>query len=182
MHPLGFLLAILVTTVYVIFIAMLGTYISLVSKGSARAISGTIAILVFLNGAYLFCCIPMMRGPGDGAEIILAGVTPLIVTIAPFSYPDLDGFFFHNYRETPVFILTGIASLVFYGLTSVGLYQGCLNRIDIEAGRPSGEHLRSTGPVSRAGIVFEDETQPSDEGIEFVEEAAGTENDEEPAE
>src|SRR5262249_8993326 len=57
-HPLGFLLAIIATSVYSVFIALLGTSISLRFKSSARAIATTIAVLVFLNGGYLFCCFP----------------------------------------------------------------------------------------------------------------------------
>jgi ABC-type transport system involved in multi-copper enzyme maturation permease subunit len=169
-HPLGFVLAIVVTTVYVGFITMLGAYLSLVSRGSARAISATIAILLLLNGGYLFCCIPMMADPpGSGAELVTAGITPLIVTISPFSYQDLDEFLCHNYRETPMFILTGIVSLGLYGLTAVGLYHSCLNRFDIEAGRPPGDYLKSPGNASREGIMFADEAETSDEGIEFIE-------------
>jgi ABC-type transport system involved in multi-copper enzyme maturation permease subunit len=178
-HPLGFLLAVFVTTVYLVFIALLGTYLSVRSRSSARAISGTIAILFFLNWGYLFCCIPMLMGggPGRGSELVAAGMTPLIVTFAPFSFEDLDNAFLHNMRETPGFILTGIISLVFYGLTSVGLYQGCLSRFEIDDDRPRGEYLRTPSKASREGIVFPDEDEAGDEGIQFVE---GTELDEAP--
>ena len=64
-HPLGFLLAIVATVDRPAFIAVLGTYVSLRSRSSARAIAATIAILVFLNGGYLFCCAPAMNGPGE---------------------------------------------------------------------------------------------------------------------
>jgi hypothetical protein len=170
-HPLGFVLVIIVTTVYLIFISMLGTYLSLRSRSSARAIAGTIAILLFLNWGYLFCCFPMITagGPNSGSEVFVAGITPLIVTAAPFSFVDLDNALQHNGRETPVFILTGIVSLVFYGLTSVGLYQGCLSRFEIDDDRPRGEHPRTPRYVSRAGIVFPDEEEVTEEGIRFVE-------------
>ena len=87
-HPLGFLLAIVATAIDLTFIAVLGTYVSLRSKSSARAIAATIAILVFLNGGYLFCCMPAMNGPGS--ILFTAGVTPMIVTAAPFSFSDLE--------------------------------------------------------------------------------------------
>ncbi|HWT78659.1 MAG TPA: ABC transporter permease, partial [Candidatus Methylomirabilis sp.] len=90
-HPLGFLLAIVATAIDLIFIAVLGTYLSLRSKSSARAIGATIAILGFLNGGYLFCCTPAMNGPGS--ILFTAGVTPMIVTVAPFSFSELEEFF-----------------------------------------------------------------------------------------
>ena len=169
-HPLGFVLAIIVTSLYVAFIAMLGTYLSFRSKSSARAISATIAILVLINGGYLFCCVPMVisSGPSEGIEVVLAGITPLIVTVAPFSFDELNDVLWKGYRETPALIATGAVSLAFYGLTAVGLYQGCLSRFEIDDDRPRGEFLRSPGHVSREGIMFTDEAKTTDEGIHFI--------------
>lgn len=170
-HPIGLFLTILVASVYLFFIAMLGTYLSLVSRSSARAISGTIAILLFLNGGYMFCCIPIMinSGPGTGSEIVLAGMTPLIVTFAPFSFEDFDVLFLRSARETPAYILTGIASIAFYGLTAVGLYQGCLSRFETEADGPRRETATYPRHVSQKGITFADEAEADDEGIRFIE-------------
>ena len=95
-HPLGFLLAIVVTSIDLAFIAALGTYLSMRSKSSVRAAIATVAILVFLNGGYLFCCAPAMYG--SESAVIMAGVTPLIVTIAPFSFSDLEEFFARGTR------------------------------------------------------------------------------------
>ena len=89
-HPLGFLLAIVATSIDLTFIAVLGTYLSLRSKSSARAIAATIAILLFLNGGYLFCCMPAMNGPES--LLFTAGVTPMILNAAPFSFSDLEWF------------------------------------------------------------------------------------------
>lgn len=170
-HPLGLLLAVLMTSIYLPFVAALGTFISLASRSSARAISGTVAILVVLNGGYLFCCVPMMfSGPGSGGEIVFAGMTPFFVTMAPFSYEDLDGLLFQQYRDMSTFILAGIVSLVGYALAAVGLYLGCLSRFEIQVDRPRRELLGSLWPAHREGIVFEDESETGAEGIEFVEE------------
>ena len=82
-HPIGVIAAVVATAIYAVFFAILGTYISLRFKSSARAIATTIAVLVFLNGGYLFCCIPLIEG--TDVVIVLAGFTPMIVTYAPFS-------------------------------------------------------------------------------------------------
>ena len=77
------------------FFAILGTYVSLRFKSSARAIATTIAVLVFVNGGYLFCCMPLIDGPD--VILVLAGCTPMIVTSAPFSARELDLFFSVSY-------------------------------------------------------------------------------------
>ena len=48
----------------------------------------TIGMLVFVNGGYLLCCMPAMNGPGS--FLFTAGVTPMVVTAAVFSFSDLD--------------------------------------------------------------------------------------------
>ena len=90
-HPIGVIAAAVATAIYAVFFAILGTYVSLRFKSSARAIATTIAVLVFLNGGYLFCCLPLIEG--TDVVIVLAGFTPMIVTYAPFSARELESFF-----------------------------------------------------------------------------------------
>jgi ABC-type Na+ efflux pump permease subunit len=178
-HPLGFLLAIAATSIDLTFIAVLGTYLSLRSKSSARAIAATIAILVFLNGGYLFCCTPAM----NGAESILftAGVTPMIVTAAPFSFSDLEWFLRdppHAYAPSPTtFVMTGVLSLAFYGVSAYALLHACLSRFETEVDRPRRGFSDNPDSVSREGIVFEEQEQdkPDQDGILFVEQAGDEE-------
>src|SRR5208337_3049738 len=178
-HPLGFLLAIVATSIYLTFIAVLGTYLSLRSKSSARAIAATIAILVFLNGGYLFCCTPAM----NVAESILftAGVTPMIVTAAPFSFSDLEWFLRdppHAYAPSPTtFVMTGVLSLAFYGVSAYALLHACLSRFETEVDRPRRGFSDNPDSVSREGIVFEEQEQdkPDQDGILFVEQAGDEE-------
>jgi len=171
-HPLGFLLAILATAVDLTFIAVLGTYLSLRSKSSARAITATIAILVFLNGGYLFCCAPAMNGP-EGL-VVAAGVTPMIVTAAPFSFSELDeSFRSFGPRREPI-VLTVVLSLVFYGVAAVALLHACLNRFEIEADRPRRGLADDPQTVRRAGIEVEEQEQDGS-GIHFVEQAGDEE-------
>ena len=58
-HPLGFAAVILVTPVFLWFVVALGTYVSLKSKTTGRALVTTVAILLVLNGGYMMCCIPL---------------------------------------------------------------------------------------------------------------------------
>lgn len=179
-HPLGFLLAIVATSIDLTFIAVLGTYLSLRSKSSARAIAASIAILVFLNGGYLFCCTPAMNGPGS--ILFTAGVTPMIVTAAPFSFSDLEWFLRdppHAYAPSPTtFVMTGMLSFAFYGVSAFVLLHACLSRFEIEVDRPRRGFSNDSESVSREGIVFEEQEQdkPDQDGILFVE-LAGDEED-----
>ena len=61
-HPLGFAAVILVTPVFLWFVVALGTYVSLKSKTTGRALVTTVAILFVLNGGYMMCCIPLRAG------------------------------------------------------------------------------------------------------------------------
>ncbi len=177
-HPLGFLLAIVATSIYLAFIAVLGTYLSLRSKSSARAIAATIAILAFLNGGYLFCCTPVMNGPGS--ILFMAGVTPMIVTAAPFSFNDLDEFFrtYGPNRATPTLVMTFVLSLAFYGVSAFALLHACLSRFEIEVDRPRRGFADDPERVSREGIVFEEQEPDKldQDGILFVEQAGDEES------
>jgi len=175
-HPLGFLLAIVATSIDFTFIAVLGTYLSLRSSSSARAIAATIAILVFLNGGYLFCCTPAMNG--SGSLLFTAGVTPMIVTAAPFSFCNFEEFFRGGpgpSRET--IFMTFVFSLAFYGVSAFVLLHACLSRFETEVGRPRRGFSDYPDSVSREGIVFEEQEQdqPDQDGILLVEQAGDEE-------
>jgi len=175
-HPLGVLLAIVVTSVYLTFIAVLGTYLSLRSKSSARAIAATIAILVFLNGGYLFCCGPVMNGPES--IVFTAGITPMIMTTAPFSFSDLDVSFRSYGPSLEVLVITVVFSLAFYGGSAFALLHACLSRFEIEVDRPRRGFSDDPASVSREGIVFEEQEpdEPDQDGILFVEQTADGED------
>ena len=174
-HPLGFLLAIVATSIDLTFIAVLGTYLSLRSKSSARAIAATIAILVFLNGGYLFCCMPAMNGPES--LLFTAGVTPMILNAAPFSCSDLEWFLRDPRPARSTFVMTGVLSLAFYGVSAFALLHACLSRFETEVDRPRRGFSDYPDSVSREGIVFEEQEQdkPDQDGILFVEQAGDEE-------
>ncbi len=166
-HPLGFLLAILATVIDLTFIAVLGTYLSLRSKSSARAITATSAILVFLNGGYLCCCAPAMNGPDS--ILFTAGVTPMIVTAAPFSFSELDESFRSFAPNPEPMVLTFVLSLVFYGVAAVALLHACLNWFEIVVDRPRRRLAVDLDRVSREGIVFAEQEpdRPPAESLKF---------------
>jgi ABC-type transport system involved in multi-copper enzyme maturation permease subunit len=61
LHPLAFLLVVVLTAMDLVFVSTLGNYVSLRSTSSARAIAVTIGILLVAKGGYMFCCIHLAR-------------------------------------------------------------------------------------------------------------------------
>jgi ABC-type transport system involved in multi-copper enzyme maturation permease subunit len=169
-HPLGGIGAAVATAIYSVFTAMLGTYISLRFKSSARAIATTIAVLVFVNGGYLFCCIPFMSG--RDSEILLAGFTPFIVTCAPFTASELESFFSVTSLGTAEarsrVIVTVILSLGFYASAAFILWHVCLSQFELAVDRPRRPPPPYPGFADLRGIAFIEEgpTHPSTEPID----------------
>ena len=60
-HPLGLLLALLVVGLLTWFVVALGTYASLTARTTSRALTATIAILLFLNFGYLAVLYPIFH-------------------------------------------------------------------------------------------------------------------------
>jgi ABC-type transport system involved in multi-copper enzyme maturation permease subunit len=161
-HPLGFLLTAAATTLYLAFIAALGTFVSLWCKSSARAIGLTIGILAFVNGGYLFCCVPFLQGPES--IIAAAGVTPMIVTTALFSFHDLSDFLSWRYaRDQTLFILAGLVSLSLYGFAGISLTRMCRERLETAFDRRLSNVIGRSSRVSSAGITFLEELEGSSE-------------------
>lgn len=168
-HPLGFLSAVVSTSLYSLFAVLLGTSLSLRFKSSARSIAVTIAILMFLNVGYLFCCIPMMTG-GDSV-VFLAGFSPMIVVGSLFSRWDLSEFLNpSSYRINfgAQVIMLVFFSFFFYGAVGFGLLQDCLNHFEIAVDRPRLDFSRYPDRVSRRGIQFVDEIGEEKDGITFL--------------
>jgi ABC-type Na+ efflux pump permease subunit len=158
-HPLGLLLTAAMTAIDLGFIAALGTFVSLWNKTSGRAIGLTIGLLVLLNGGYLFCCVPFLYGPES--MIMAAGVTPMVVTTALFSFQDLHRFMtFNGGEDQSLFIVTGIVSLGWYGIAGICLLKMCLERLETVANRPRRSMVMYPCRVSSAGITFLDDAGP----------------------
>jgi ABC-type transport system involved in multi-copper enzyme maturation permease subunit len=67
-----------------VYASALGVLYSLWCRTSMRAIAATLATGIFVGGAYLFCCIPLMiagqgRGPGDEIIIMFSGCIPFLI-------------------------------------------------------------------------------------------------------
>ena len=156
-HPLGFLAALAVASAALTFIAVLGTYFSLRSKSSARAIAATIVTLFIVSGGYMMCCIPVAHGPET--IILIAGCTPVIVPCALASFSEVaDLLHRHTYGPSSAIVIeTGLLSVAIYGFLALGLFRFCLDRFEIEVDRPRREFLRYRGKGGAGGPVLDDE-------------------------
>jgi ABC-type transport system involved in multi-copper enzyme maturation permease subunit len=174
-HPLGLLLCLFATGVYSFSFAALGTYISLRAKSSARAIATTLGIGMFCNVGYLFCCFPVITGPPS--IIVAAGVSPLIVVGATFSFSEFDEFLKGRYRPYPSeIVVLGLFSLGFYGGVGLKLLHDCFVTFQLEADRPyKGWWPRPE--VSAQGIQFLEEEIPEGKEIVYIEEEPGSRED-----
>jgi hypothetical protein len=130
-HPLALLAVAVETAVFIWFAAALGTYLSLISQRSARALFATISILAFLNGGYLFCCVPFE----PDTPVVALGITPLVEAVSLFSYSygsdEMIG-----PSDGPAYVLTSVLSVIAYGIGALVLTVGACQRFDAIAGRP----------------------------------------------
>jgi ABC-type transport system involved in multi-copper enzyme maturation permease subunit len=159
-HPIGAIGAVLATSIYSAFTAILGTYISLRFKTSARAIATTIAVLVFVNGGYLFCCVSFFAS-GNDALLLLAGFTPLIVAYAPFTASELESFFSMSYSgSTEVrgrVIAMVFMSFGFYAAAAFALWHIGLQQFEVAVDRPRRPVPPYPGYADLRGITFVEE-------------------------
>jgi hypothetical protein len=135
-YPLGFLAALAVASTALTFIAVLGTYFSLRSKSSARAIAATIVTLVIVSGGSLMCCDPLSDVPLG--ILAAAGCPPLIVPCALLPLPEMVRLLQFSFcpPSPALIILTGFLCLALYGSLALVLYYLCLNRFELEVDRP----------------------------------------------
>jgi hypothetical protein len=169
LHPLGFFSAVVATSLYSLFAVLLGTSLSLRFKSSARSIAVTIAVLMFLNVGYLFCCIPIMRG--SDSVVFLAGFSPMIVVGSLFSFWELHEFLHPSSYQVNFgaqVIMLVFFSFFFYSAVAFGLWQDCLNSFEFAVDRPRLDFSRFPDRVSRRGIQFVDEIGEDKDGITFV--------------
>jgi hypothetical protein len=120
---------------------------------------------VFVNGAYLMCCVPLRIDE----ELIAFGVSPMIEAISLVSYQDVLEYFTGSWRQggrrrDTVAILTAFVGTLGYAIAGVLLTQRAFARFDVEADRPK----RTSRP------------QPA-QAAPAVDEAADGEESEEPA-
>jgi ABC-type transport system involved in multi-copper enzyme maturation permease subunit len=135
-HPLGAVAVVIVTATYLAFGCALGTFYSLRARTSARAVTATIATLIFVNGAYLILVTPF----GMGSSLWAIGVTPFVEAVALLSYNDVDALFVvTSYAWRDDIVATCIVSTVLYGLSAIFLAMLTLGSFDDVFDRPNSD-------------------------------------------
>jgi ABC-type transport system involved in multi-copper enzyme maturation permease subunit len=155
LHPVGFALGLILSTIYLTFSAALGLMYSLRSKSTARAATAAIATLVVCNGAYMLTCIPF----SFNSVIPAAGFSPLFVGGSLMSYDDLGELARVSWGSGPNqrdFLLAGVLSAAIYGAAAVALIWYVVVEFDDLIDRPSTSGVRRRrrrrrGPLEPAG-------------------------------
>jgi hypothetical protein len=129
-HPFGVLACLVEFVVFTWFLTALGTFLSLRSKNSTRSLALTMAILIFLNGGYLFCCIPIE----PNTMAIAAGATPFIFAMSLLSVQDYTEVW-HQYRSGETFAAC-VMGVMFYGFAAAGLTSAMFGSFDSVVDRP----------------------------------------------
>jgi ABC-type transport system involved in multi-copper enzyme maturation permease subunit len=158
-HPVGALLALLGLGLFTWFAAALGVYISLRAKNSTRALAATIAWLLVLNAGYLVLLIPLLNH--TGSDMFVAGLTPYVQWVAPFSYRDIaalwtEGSFrvegFAGVHGRDVLGMLGLAYL-FYGTGALVLTGAAIDAFDKAVDRPRRPAVVSPARPRARGLV-----------------------------
>ena len=129
-HPLGLLACLVEFVVFTWFLTALGTFLSLRSKNSTRSLALTMALLIFLNGGYLFCCIPFE----PNTPAIAAGSTPFIFAVSLMSVQDY-GEIWTQPRSGEVFAAC-VMGVMLYGFAAAGLTSAMFAFFDSVVDRP----------------------------------------------
>jgi ABC-type transport system involved in multi-copper enzyme maturation permease subunit len=142
-HPLGLAACLVEFVVFTWFLSALGTSFSLRSKNSSRALASTMALLIFLNGGYLFCCIPFRVD----TPAMVAGCTPYIFTASLLSFSDLNDLG-RGYR-TGEFVAACVIGTIFYGVAAAGLTAQLFTSFDQIVDRPDRINHKRTSSQRR---------------------------------
>jgi hypothetical protein len=142
------------TAVYLAFGCALGTFFSLRSRSSARALLATVATLIVINGAYLIALIPILRY-GTDSTFYLLGVTPFVEAVSLMSYGDVERLLSSSSHLRPAdpidVALTCFVSVVVYGAAALILTSVSVALFDYALDRP-----RTEGPVRRRPLDPDD--------------------------
>jgi len=134
-HPVGAILSVVQITIFLGFVAGLGTYFSLVCKSSVHALGWTFFLLFAINGGYLLGCFLL-----DPIAVAFFLVTPLAHAMSLATYPEIDEFvrgsphldFGHASEVAWLIILNG----AFYAVAAGVLCYKCIQALETAAGRP----------------------------------------------
>lgn len=132
-HPLAVLACLVEMVAFSWFLTSLGTLFSLRAKNSTRALASTMALLIFLNGGYLFCCIPLR----PDTPMIGAGSTPFVFGVSLFSTEDLYQISHNNrFTRSNEMVATCVLGVLFYTFAAAGLTAYVFSMFDEVVGRP----------------------------------------------
>jgi len=154
-HPLGLLACLIEFVVFTWFVSVVGTTFSLRAKNSTRALASSMALQIFLNGGYLFCCIPI----SVDTPILVGGCTPYIFAVSLLSFQDISEMS-TGYR-TGEFITGCVLGVIGYAVAAAWLTTWLFSAFDQMVDRPDRFYQRRTPSQTRKYL----EGQPSKEVI-----------------
>ncbi len=143
-HPLGLSLALFIVAVLTWFVLALGTHASLTGKTTARALTGTIAILIGLNFGYLGVLYPILLVLHAAEEFHypFAACTPWTASHSLLSYPQVAQLaeFLRDFSQPSGIDWRGVgyAGLVLlgYAFGAILLTWRSVRRFDLAVDRP----------------------------------------------
>jgi hypothetical protein len=144
-HPLGFLLGLLLVAIFTWGVVAVGTYASLTARSTSRAMTATIVLLIVVNGGYLFLIAPLLRliGATELREYFDLGCTPYLTNFALASYDDVRRLFWspdpsHTLNELDwARLRVALVVITAHILAALSLTARANRRFDRVADRPS---------------------------------------------
>jgi len=140
-HPLGFLLALLVVALLTWFVVTLGMYVSLAARTTARALTTVIVVLVFLNGGYIVVLEPVLRIFGSHVDYWTyshLGCTPYLAANTLFSFERVAQI--RAMGRVPLWLWLpmtyGLLILAGYAIAATTLTLRVVQRFDVVSDRP----------------------------------------------
>lgn len=151
LHPVGFVLGLLLVALLTWGVAALGTYASLTARSTSRALTVTLVTLVIVNGGFRLIGYPLLVvlnawldlfGYHFDSEYLDLGCTPYLTTFALVSGDDLRRLFALPNTPGPplewdwVAIGVGLAFLVGHACAALVLSSVAIRRFDAIIDRP----------------------------------------------
>jgi hypothetical protein len=139
LHPLGLLLGLAELAVFTWFHAALGLYVSLHARTTTRAMALTIAVVLFANGGYLFCCLPLQ----PDTPAVAFGCTPAVLACSLVTWWEVNDLVsllspapWSSSRLPELIGLVALGTLA-YAVAAAGLSLASLIGFDAAIDRPS---------------------------------------------
>ena len=154
-HPFGLFACLVEFFVFTWFLTALGNFFSLRSKNSTRALAATIGTLIFLNGGYLFCCIPFRTN----SSVIFAASTPVIFGVSLLSVQSIQELLLTN--DNYEMIAACVVGVFAYAIAAAGLVASMVNSFDAVLDRPD-RHRPDRSRDRRAYLDARDDKKPRD--------------------